>query len=171
MIRWNCITCKFRLGQIVLADGSKIRVGYADQKRAPFRSVAGLLIRRGEIKAQNASIAGIREMGQTQSEESAALSKCQSEPCVFQGTAARLAAPLGTQGVPLTAERSIAIDPRVIPLGVPLYLSTTHPTREPLNRLMVAQDTGGAIAGAVRGDFTGARAIPQGETPGAPNNR
>jgi membrane-bound lytic murein transglycosylase A len=56
--------------------------------------------------------------------------------------------------VPLTAERSIAVDPRVVPLGVPVYLATTYPnTSEPLNRLVVAQDTGGAIAGAARVDF------------------
>ena len=51
-------------------------------------------------------------------------------------------------------ERSIAVDPRVVPLGVPVYLATTWPnTSDPLNRLMVAQDTGGAIAGGVRADF------------------
>ena len=56
--------------------------------------------------------------------------------------------------MPLTAERSIAVDPRVIPLGVPVFLSTTYPGSEQrLNRLVVAQDTGGAIAGAVRVDF------------------
>ncbi|MDP2804915.1 MAG: 3D domain-containing protein, partial [Gallionellaceae bacterium] len=65
-----------------------------------------------------------------------------------------LSAPLGALGVPLTNEYSIAIDPRTIPLGVPVLLSTTHPTsEEPLNRLMFAQDTGGAIRGAVRADF------------------
>ena len=65
-----------------------------------------------------------------------------------------LAGPIGSLGVPLTAERSIAVDPRVIPLGVPVYLATTWPnTPQPLNRLMVAQDTGGAIAGGVRADF------------------
>ena len=57
-------------------------------------------------------------------------------------------------GVPLTAERSLAVDPRVIPLGVPVYLSTTYPgAKQELNRLMVAQDTGGAINGGVRADF------------------
>jgi membrane-bound lytic murein transglycosylase A len=65
-----------------------------------------------------------------------------------------LPGPLGALGVPLTAERSIAIDPRVVPLGAPVYLATTWPnTAQPLNRLMVAQDTGGAIAGGVRADF------------------
>ena len=62
--------------------------------------------------------------------------------------------PIGTLGVPLTGERSIAVDQRVVPLGVPVFLATTFPSsKTPLNRLMVAQDTGGAINGAVRADF------------------
>ncbi|MCK7490540.1 MAG: 3D domain-containing protein [Comamonadaceae bacterium] len=56
--------------------------------------------------------------------------------------------------MPLTPERSIAVDPKVIPLGAPVYLGTTYPrSQRPLNRLMMAQDTGGAIRGAVRADF------------------
>jgi membrane-bound lytic murein transglycosylase A len=65
-----------------------------------------------------------------------------------------LAGPIGALGVPLMPERSIAVDSRVIPLGVPVYLATTRPNSpQPLQRLMVAQDTGGAIKGAVRADF------------------
>ncbi|HRE16008.1 MAG TPA: MltA domain-containing protein, partial [Rhodocyclaceae bacterium] len=53
--------------------------------------------------------------------------------------------PFGSLGVPLTAERSLAIDPRTIPLGAPVYLATTRPnSQRPLQRLMHAQDTGGA---------------------------
>jgi membrane-bound lytic murein transglycosylase A len=70
--------------------------------------------------------------------------------------------PLGALGVPLTAERSIAIDTKALPLGAPVYLASTYPlTDKPLRRLMVAQDTGAAIVGAVRADFywgTGDRA-------------
>jgi membrane-bound lytic murein transglycosylase A len=56
--------------------------------------------------------------------------------------------------VPLTAERSIAVDPRFVPLGAPVVLATTHPNSSvPLERLVIAQDTGGAIRGAVRADF------------------
>ena len=56
--------------------------------------------------------------------------------------------------MPLTAERSIAVDPRHVPLGAPVFLSTTQPnSTRPLRRLMLAQDTGGAIRGVVRADF------------------
>jgi membrane-bound lytic murein transglycosylase A len=62
--------------------------------------------------------------------------------------------PQGALGVPLTAERSIAVDARHVPLGAPVYLATTQPhSPRPLRRLMLAQDTGGAIRGVVRGDF------------------
>ena len=62
--------------------------------------------------------------------------------------------PLGNIGVPLTPGRSLAVDPRFIPLGAPVFVKTLWPgTDNPLNRLMVAQDTGGAIKGPVRGDF------------------
>jgi len=65
-----------------------------------------------------------------------------------------LPGPLGALGVPLTARRSIAVDTLYIPLGAPVFLSTTMPnSRQPLNRLMLAQDTGGAIRGRVRADF------------------
>ena len=62
--------------------------------------------------------------------------------------------PLGSQGVPLTPGRSLAVDPAFLPLGTPLWLDTTHPgSDQPLRRLVVAQDTGSAIKGPVRGDL------------------
>jgi len=65
-----------------------------------------------------------------------------------------LPGPIGALGVSIEAERSVAIDPKFIPLGAPIFLSTTQPnTSDPLERLMVAQDTGGAIRGGVRADF------------------
>ena len=62
--------------------------------------------------------------------------------------------PIGAQNVALTPERSLAVDPSFVPLGVPIYLDSTWPGSDrPLRRLMIAQDTGGAIKGPVRGDF------------------
>jgi membrane-bound lytic murein transglycosylase A len=62
--------------------------------------------------------------------------------------------PLGALGVPLTPLRSVAVDPRYVPLGVPVHIATTWPNAsKPLQRLMLAQDIGGAILGAVRADF------------------
>ena len=62
--------------------------------------------------------------------------------------------PQGALGVPLIAERSIAVDPRSVPLGAPVFLATTRPnSTRSMNRLVMEQDTGGAIEGAVRADF------------------
>ncbi|KGT00811.1 3D domain protein [Burkholderia pseudomallei] len=62
--------------------------------------------------------------------------------------------PVGALGVPLTPERSIAVDPSSIPLGTPVFLQTTRPmTNAPLNRLVFAQDVGTAIKGGVRADY------------------
>ncbi|MEA5097573.1 MAG: 3D domain-containing protein, partial [Burkholderiaceae bacterium] len=62
--------------------------------------------------------------------------------------------PKGALGVPLTPRRSIAVDPEYVPLGAPVFLSTTQPGNvQPLNRLVFAQDTGSAIKGAVRADY------------------
>ncbi|MBL0121257.1 MAG: MltA domain-containing protein [Betaproteobacteria bacterium] len=141
-------------GQIQLTDGSRLRVGYANQNGHPFRSLAGLLIRRGEIKAERASMQGIKEWARRHPARVQQFMNANPSFVFFKELPGDLSGPIGTLGVPLTAERSIAIDPRVIPLGVPVFLSTTFPgTRQELNRLMVAQDTGGAINGAVRADF------------------
>jgi membrane-bound lytic murein transglycosylase A len=62
--------------------------------------------------------------------------------------------PVGALGVALTPQRSIAVDPRHVPLGAPVFVATTWPnSAQPLRRLVLAQDTGGAIRGAVRADY------------------
>jgi membrane-bound lytic murein transglycosylase A len=70
------------------------------------------------------------------------------------GNPAELPGPNGAQGIPLTPGRSLAVDTGFVPLGSPVWLATTYPnTSRPLERLMLAQDTGGAIRGANRADF------------------
>jgi membrane-bound lytic murein transglycosylase A len=141
-------------GQVQLPDGSRIRLGYADQNGHPFRSLGGVLIRRGEIKPERASMQGIKAWAERNPRKLQQFMNANPSYVFFKEIDAGGTGPIGTLGVPLTAERSIAVDPRVIPLGVPVFLATTFPgTNQPLNRLMVAQDTGGAIAGAVRVDF------------------
>jgi membrane-bound lytic murein transglycosylase A len=141
-------------GQVQLPDGSRIRLGYADQNGHPFRSLGGVLIRRGEIKPERASMQGIKAWAERNPRKLQQFMNANPSYVFFKEIDAGGTGPIGTLGVPLTAERSIAVDPRVIPLGVPVFLSTTFPgTNQPLNRLMVAQDTGGAFAGAVRVDF------------------
>lgn len=141
-------------GQVQLEDGSKVRVGYADQNGHAFRSLGGALIRRGEIKAERASMQGIKEWARRNPKKLPEFMNLNPSYIFFKELPNTESGPIGTLGVPLTAERSIAVDQRVVPLGVPVFLATTYPnTKQNLNRLMVAQDTGGAINGGVRADF------------------
>lgn len=141
-------------GQIQFTDGGRMRVGYADQNGHPFRSIAGLLIRRGELRAERASMQGIKNWAERNPRKVQQFMNANPSYVFFKEISSAGSGPIGTLGVPLTAGRSIAVDARVIPLGVPVFLSTTFPnSKQPLNRLMVAQDTGGAIAGGVRVDF------------------
>jgi len=141
-------------GQVEFENGERMRVGYADQNGHPFRSLGATLIRRGEIPPERASMQGIKDWARRNPQKVQQLMNENPSYVFFRELPRDLPGPIGSLGVPLTAERSIAVDPRVIPLGVPVYLATTFPnTADPLNRLMVAQDTGGAIAGGVRADF------------------
>jgi membrane-bound lytic murein transglycosylase A len=149
-------------GRVRLADGSVIRIGYADQNGHPFRSIGRVLAERGELPLERTSMQNIRDWGRRNPEKLPALLDENPSYVFFRevpppeaGTlAARIDGPIGTLGVPLLAERTLAADTRSIPLGAPVFLATTHPaSTKPLQRLMLAQDTGGAIRGAVRADF------------------
>jgi membrane-bound lytic murein transglycosylase A len=141
-------------GRIELPDGSHLRIGYADQNGHPYRSIGKLLVERGELKLEEASMQGIKAWGLANPDKLPELLGSNPSYVFFKELPNGLSGPLGALGVPLTAERSIAIDPKYIPLGAPVFLSTTWPNSPlPLNRLMMAQDTGGAIRGAVRADF------------------
>lgn len=141
-------------GQVQLENGERVRVGYAEQNGHPFRSLGRLLIQRGELPPERASMQGIKDWARRHPNKVQRFMNENPSFVFFRELPNDLPGPIGSLGVPLTAERSIAVDPRVIPLGVPVYLATTWPNSpQPLNRLMVAQDTGGAINGGVRADF------------------
>lgn len=141
-------------GRLDLDDGSVMRVGYADHNGHPYRSIGRLLIDRGELTADRASMQGIKAWAQQNPDKLRAVLDYNPRYVFFRELPQGLSGPLGAQGVPLTARRSIAVDPRFVPLGAPVFLSTTWPlSTKPLNQLMLAQDTGSAIRGAVRADF------------------
>ena len=141
-------------GRIELPDGSYLRVGYADQNGHPYQSIGKLLVERGELKLEQASMQGIKEWGAKNPERLPELLASNPSFVFFRELPNGLPGPLGSLGVPLTGGRSIAVDPRFIPLGAPVFLATTQPNSSlPLNRLVMAQDTGGAIRGGVRADF------------------
>lgn len=141
-------------GRVQLEDGTTMRVGYADQNGHPYKSIGKWLVEQGELTLDKASMQGIKDWARKNPEKLATLLNTNPSYVFFRELPNHLSGPLGALGVPLTAERSVAIDPRAIPLGAPIWLATTRPNSpEPLNRLMLAQDTGGAIRGNVRADF------------------
>ena len=107
----------------------------------------------GELRLDQASMQGIKEWALANPERLPELLHSNPSYVFFRELPDSLAA-VGALGVPLTAQYSMAVDPSVIPLGLPVFLATTWPNSErELNRLMLAQDTGGAIKGTIRGDF------------------
>jgi membrane-bound lytic murein transglycosylase A len=149
-------------GQVRLDDGSVIRVGYADQNGLPYRAIGRDLIEIGALTPESVSLQSIRQWLKANPDRAKEI-MARNKSYIFFRENAELNpkdGPLGAQSVPLTAGRSLAVDPRHVPLGSPVWLDTTAPWpggERPLRRLMIAQDTGGAIKGAVRGDvFWGA---------------
>ena len=145
-------------GRVELADGSIVRLGYADQNGWPYRSIGKVLVDRGELKLEQVSLQSIRQWALAHPQELPALLAENPSYVFFREVAADPAAgidgPIGTLGVPLQAGRAIAVDARLIPLGTPVYVATTAPTSgQRLERLMLAQDTGGAIRGPLRADW------------------
>ncbi len=141
-------------GRVRLPDGGTMRVGYADQNGHPYKSIGRVLADRGEMPIDKVSMQGIKAWGQANPARLPALLAENPSYVFFRELPAGNGGPLGALGVPLTAGRSIAVDPTSVPLGAPVYVASTWPgTDRPLQRLVAAQDTGGAIRGAVRADF------------------
>jgi len=140
-------------GRIELEDGTVIRLGYADQNGQPYRSIGRYLVTQGALNVEQADIAGIRAWLAAHPQRLREVLDANPSVVFFQELPLGDPAlgPRGAQGVPLSAGRSIAVDPSYIPLGTPVYLATGADAN--LQRLVVAQDTGGAISGAPRADY------------------
>jgi membrane-bound lytic murein transglycosylase A len=154
-------------GIIHLENGEKIPVGYADQNGLAYQSIGRLLIDKGELTLDKASMQGIKEWARKHPARLRELLNHNPSYVFFQELPNNLPGPLGALGVPILAERVLAIDPKFIPLGAPVVLSTTLPNNKPLNRLMMAQDTGGAIRGGVRADFYWGAGFDAGKSAGS----
>jgi membrane-bound lytic murein transglycosylase A len=141
-------------GVVQFENGEQVMVGYADQNGHSYNSVGRLLIERGELTSANASMAGIKNWVKNNPLKFRELLNNNPSFVFFRELPSGLPGPIGALGVPILAERVVAVDPKFVPLGAPVFLSTTQPNNnKPLKRLMMAQDTGGAIKGGVRADF------------------
>lgn len=141
-------------GRVELEDGNTMRLGFAKSNGHPYRSIGKSLVKKGELKLSEASMQGIKTWAANNPDKIDALLNENPSYVFFRILPSNLDGPIGSLGVPLTPNRSIAVDDAYIPAGFPVYLATTRPnSSSPLNQLMFAQDKGGAIKGAVRADY------------------
>jgi len=141
-------------GRIRLPDGERVMVNYANQNGHPYRSIGKLLLERNAMTRDQMSMQNIRRWVRDNPDAGSKLLAENPSYVFFRELSSEYQSPPGALGVPLTPLRSLAVDPRTIPLGAPVFIATTYPgTDYPLEQLMVAQDTGGAIKGRVRADF------------------
>ncbi len=149
-------------GRIRLPGGGTLRLGYAGRNGHPYRSIGRLLVERGELTLEEATADAIAAWLRADTARGARLMD-ENPSYVFFRELAGLppeAGPVGTLGLPLTAGRSVAVDPAYHPLGLPVWIEAATPAG-PFRRLMVAEDTGSAIRGPQRADLflgTGAAA-------------
>jgi membrane-bound lytic murein transglycosylase A len=140
-------------GRVVMADGSVARVGYDGQNGHPYVAVGRVLVQRGIMRVEQVTMQSIRAWLAANPAEAPGLLRQNPSFVFFREIAGD--GPLGAQGIALTPGRSLAIDPRFLPLGAPIWLDAEDPRMADarIRRLVVAQDTGGAIRGPVRGDL------------------
>ncbi|MEM9853064.1 MAG: MltA domain-containing protein [Pseudomonadota bacterium] len=148
-------------GRVALNDGTTLRLGYAGKNGHNYRSVGRELVRRGVYEAHQVSADVIRSWVRRNPEEGAELLLHNPSFVFFRevNQVPPSKGPLGAMNRSVTTLRSIAVDPAFTPLGAPVWIEKEG--QEPLNRLMIAQDTGSAIKGAQRADVfygTGAEA-------------
>lgn len=134
-----------------MEDGSKIRIGYADNNGRQFKGIGSILLEEKLIKPGQASMGKIKKWLKENPEKAVAPMN-KNERYVFHRLI-NSEGPIGAQGVSLTAGRSLAVDRKYIPLGALLWLETNGPDKEEIHKLVIAQDIGGAIKGGVRGDY------------------
>ncbi|MEH7829276.1 murein transglycosylase A [Gemmobacter denitrificans] len=140
-------------GRIRMPDGRVIRVGYAGKNGHPYRSVGQEMVRRGTHRPDQVSAQSIRSWVRANPGPGHAMLD-HNPSYVFFRKLPDLPpekGPIGAMGRSITGMRSIAVDPAYNPLGAPVWIEKSG--RQPLHRLMVAQDTGGAIKGAQRADI------------------
>lgn len=139
-------------GRVLLEDGTTMRVGYAGQNGHPYYAIGRELIAREVLTKETVSMQSIRAWLEDNPQQAAEIMNTNRSYVFFEELKGD--GPLGGENVALTATRSLAIDRSLLPYGMPFWVDIAPPMEgaQPLQRLMMGQDTGGAIRGAVRGD-------------------
>lgn len=141
-------------GRVRLENGQEIRLSMAGQNGFPYFPIGKALIDRGILTSETVSMQAIKKWLRNNPKQAESIMSL-NQSYVFFKESPWTGDVVGSQNVPLTAHRSMAVDREYISLGTPLWLNASSPMsgKGPLQQLMVAQDTGGAIKGAVRGDY------------------
>ena len=143
-------------GRVQLDDGSTIRLAYANHNGRPYSSIGKWLADKGEVPLAQANMQNIKAWARANPDRIDEMLNTNQAMVFFREEALPddAAGPKGAYGIPLVAERSVAVDPTYVPLGSPLFLATTRPhSNQPMQRVVFAQDTGAAIKGVARTDF------------------
>ncbi len=143
-------------GRLHMTDGRKLLIGYAGKNNHPYVSLGKIMIDEGLMAREEVNLFSLRQWLYKNPDRAFAMMEKNPSYVFFR----RLDTPgvVGASGAVLTPLRSLAVDSRYIPYGLPLFLEVelpAQPQQQPIrfNRLMIAQDTGGAIRGPVRGDI------------------
>ena len=140
-------------GRVVMPNGQVVHVGYDGQNGPVYTAIGRVLKDMGELDPQTVTMPKIRAWLKENPDKAPSILE-KNDSYVFFKILTSTEGPPGAQGISLTPERSMAVDINYYPLGIPVWLDAAHPEEaRNLQRLMVAQDTGGAIQGGVRGDF------------------
>lgn len=162
-------------GQVQLVDTNEtVRLAYADQNGHPYKSIGRYLVDQGEMTLDQASAQNIKAWYKANPASQQELLNANPSYIFFkeEKLTAHASGPKGALGVPLTAQRSVAVDPDFISLGIPVFVATTHPvSNKPLQHLTMAQDTGSAIKGANRIDYFWGFGAEAGEKAGMTKQR
>jgi membrane-bound lytic murein transglycosylase A len=143
-------------GRALLPSGETIRLAYADHNGRPYASIGKWLADQKQMPLAKASMQNIKAWAMQNPGRVQEMLNANPALVFFNEEAVSDAdlGPRGAYGIPLIGERAIAVDTSFVPLGTPVFLSTSYPaTNRPLERLVFAQDTGAAIKGAGRADF------------------
>ena len=143
-------------GRIHLAEGGVLSIGFDGSNNRPYTAIGGVLAEMGVMRRDEANWPAIRDWLKRNPQDGREVMRKNERYIFFKDT--RSSAATGSEGVPLTAQRSLAVDTKFTPYGTPIWIDTQRPVAakagslEIYRRLLIAQDTGTAIKGPARGD-------------------
>jgi membrane-bound lytic murein transglycosylase A len=143
-------------GRVHLAEGGTLSIGFDGSNNRTYTAIGNVLIEMGVLRKDDATWPAIREWLKRHPQQGRDVMRKNERYIFFKDTRSTVAS--GSEGVPLTAQRSLAVDVAITPFGTPVWIDTSRPvigkpgSLEMYRRLMIAQDSGTAIKGPARGD-------------------